>query len=1001
MQNKGLVRIFAGLLALVCIFYLSFSFVTGSYNKKAKAYAAGDPAKEYHYLDSVGAEKVWLGYTLKECREKEINLGLDLKGGMNITMEVSVADILRALSGYNTTENFNKALALASERQKTTQTDYLTLFVQAYNEIDPNAKLSAVFSTFELKDKISSTSTNAEVESVLRSEVEDAVDNSFNVLRTRIDRFGVVQPNIQKLDQQGRILIELPGIKEPERVRKLLQGSANLEFWETFECSEVFSYLMRANQLIATLENANTPAQETVEETEAAPVVAEVDSALSMTDSLAAQLAADDEIAAQEDNAAALEEYKKNNPLFAVLQPSIDAAGQPMRGPVVGIAHYSDTAAVNRYLSMPKVRELLPRDLQFRWTVKAIDEAGYYFQLVAIKVSNRDGRAPLEGNVITDARADFSQSSVYAEVSMSMNAEGAKTWARLTKDNIGKSIAIALDGYIYSFPTVQTEITGGNSSITGNFTVEEAKDLANTLKSGKMPAPARIVQEDVVGPSLGKEAIQSGLISFVIAFILVLLYMIFYYGLIPGLIADAALFINVFFLMGILASFSAVLTLPGIAGIVLTLGMAVDGNVLIYERVREEMAAGKNMRKAIVDGFSNAISAIVDANVTTLITGIILAVFGTGPIKGFAVTLIIGIITSFITSVFITRILLDSYARRENAKALAFTTNITKNWFRNLRFDFIGKRKFGYIFSGTLIVIAICAFIFQGLNYGVDFKGGRNYVVRFDQSVKTDDVRELLENAFEGSGVQVITIGADNQVRITTDYKTNETGDDVDAEIVTLLYNNLKPMLNDNVTLDQFSSDYIVSSQKVGPSIADDIKTSAIWSILLAVLAMFIYILIRFRDISFSVGTVVGLIHDVCIILGAYALLWPIMPFSLQIDQAFIAAILTIIGYSVNDTVVVFDRVRENIGLYPKRDRRMIINEALNSTLSRTFSTSMSTGVTLLAIFFFGGETIRGFVFAMLLGVILGTYSTLFVAVPLAYDTMKKRINKKAAAVTE
>ncbi len=1001
MQNKGLVRIFAGLLALVCIFYLSFSFVTGSYNKKAKAYAAGDPAKEYYYLDSVGAEKVWLGYTLKECREKEINLGLDLKGGMNITMEVSVADILRALSGYNTTENFNKALAMASERQKTTQTDYLTLFVQAYNEIDPNAKLSAVFSTFELKDKISSTSTNAEVESVLRSEVEDAVDNSFNVLRTRIDRFGVVQPNIQKLDQQGRILIELPGIKEPERVKKLLQGSANLEFWETFECAEVINYLMRANQLIATLENANAPVQEVAEETEETPVVAEVDSTLSMTDSLAAQLAADDEIAAQEDNAAALEEYKKNNPLFAVLQPSVDAAGQPMRGPVVGIAHYSDTATVNSYLSMTKVRELLPRDLQFRWTVKAIDEAGYYFQLVAIKVSNRDGRAPLEGGVITDARADFSQSSVYAEVSMSMNAEGAKTWARLTKDNIGKSIAIALDGYIYSFPTVQGEITGGNSSITGNFTVEEAKDLANTLKSGKMPAPARIVQEDVVGPSLGKEAIQSGLISFVIAFVLVLLYMIFYYGLIPGLIADAALFINVFFLMGILASFSAVLTLPGIAGIVLTLGMAVDGNVLIYERVREEMAAGKNMRKAIVDGFSNAISAIVDANVTTLITGIILAVFGTGPIKGFAVTLIIGIITSFITSVFITRILLDSYARRDNAKVLPFTTNFTKNWFRNLRFDFIGKRKFGYIFSGALIVIAICSFIFQGLNYGVDFKGGRNYVVRFDQSVKTDDVRELLENAFEGAGVQVITIGADNQVRITTEYKTEETGDAVDAEIVGLLYNNLKPMLGDNVTLDQFSNDYIVSSQKVGPSIADDIKTSAVWSILFAVLAMFIYILIRFRDISFSVGTAIGLVHDVCIILGAYALLWPIMPFSLQIDQAFIAAILTIIGYSVNDTVVVFDRVRENIGLYPKRDRRMIINEALNSTLSRTFSTSMSTGVTLLAIFFFGGETIRGFVFAMLLGVILGTYSTLFVAVPLAYDTMKKRIEKKNAASAE
>ena len=999
MQNKGLVRIFAGLLTLVCVFYLSFSFVTGSYNKKAKAYANGDPAKEYHYLDSVGAEKVWLGYTLKECREKEINLGLDLKGGMNITMEVSVADILKALSGYNTTENFNQALKLASERQQSTQADYLTLFVQAYQEIDPNAKLSAIFSTFELKDKISSTSTNAEVESILREEVEGAIDNSFNVLRTRIDRFGVVQPNIQKLDQQGRILIELPGIKEPERVRKLLQGSANLEFWETYEMSEVAPNLIQANALIAEMQRAAEPQENEVEEVvEETEVLEAQDSVASAVDSLAAQLAANNPEAAAADNEEALEKYKKENPLFAVLQPSIDQAGQAMRGPVVGIAHYSDTVAVNKYLGMKQVRELMPRDLQFRWTVKAFDEAGYYYQLVAIKVTNRDGRAPLEGSAVTDARADFSQSSVYANVSMTMNAEGAKTWARLTKENIGKSIAIALDGYIYSFPTVQTEITGGNSSITGNFSVEEAKDLANTLKSGKMPAPARIIQEDVVGPSLGEAAIKSGLISFIIAFCLVLLYMIFYYGLIPGLIADIALFANVFFLMGILASFSAVLTLPGIAGIVLTLGMAVDANVLIYERVREEMAAGKNMRKAIGDGFGNAISAIVDANLTTLITGIILAVFGTGPIKGFAVTLIIGIITSFVTAVFITRLLLDIYARRENAQILQFTTTFTKKWFRNLNINFIDTRKIGYIISGTMIVVALCGLLFQGLNYGVDFSGGRNYVVRFDQSVETEDVRELLEDAFDGAGVQVISIGTDNQVRISTKYRIQETGEQVDNDIITVLYENLKPMLADGLTLEQFANESILSSQKVGPSIADDIKTSAVWAILFAMIAIFLYIFIRFRDFAFSVGTLVALAHDVIIIMGIYALVWPIMPFSLEIDQAFIAAILTIIGYSVNDTVVIFDRVRENVGLYPKRDRKSIINESLNVTLSRTFSTSMSTGVTVLAIFFFGGETIRGFIFAMLLGVILGTYSTLYVAVPVAYDVMNRKRNKAVEA---
>ena len=997
MQNKGLVRIFAGALTLVCLFYLSFSFVTNSYNKQAKEYADGDKAKEYDYLDSISAEKVWLGYTLKECREKEINLGLDLKGGMNVTLEVSVPDILRALSGYNTSENFTSAIALANSRQTEGQTDYLTLFVQAYNEIDPEAKLAAVFSTFELKDKISLTSTNAEVVETLKTEIEGAINNSFNVLRTRIDRFGVVQPNIQKLEQTGRILIELPGIKEPDRVRKLLQGTANLEFWETYELNEIWSSLMQLNGELAALQQTTEEAAETPAE-ESAPVETPAVETNAL-DSLTAQLSESE--AETKNNEAAIEEFKKQNPLFAALQPSVSQSGAPTHGPVIGLAHYSDTAAVNAMLASKQAKELLPRDLAMRWTVKAIDEAGTFFQLVAIKVSNRDGRAPLEGDVITDANADFSQTSAYANVSMSMNAEGAKTWARMTRENIGKSIAIALDGYIYSFPTVNSEIQGGNSQITGNFSVEEAKDLANTLKSGKMPAPARIIQEDIVGPSLGKEAISSGMMSFIIAFCLVLLYMIMYYGLIPGLIADVALFCNVFFLLGILASFSAVLTLPGIAGIVLTLGMAVDANVLIYERIREEMRAGKNMKRAITDGFSNAISAIVDAQLTTMITGIVLAVFGTGPIKGFAVTLIIGLITSFVTAVFITRILLERYAAKENAKELPFTTNVTKNWFQGINFDFIGKRKIGYIISAillTLSVIGLIPGVMGNLNLGIDFSGGRNYVVRFEESVKTDEIRNLLQDEFDGVNVQVITIGSDNQVRVSTKYKIEDNSASIDDEIEKRLYNGLKEKIGTDVTLADFKTNYIQSSQKVGPTIADDIKTSAVWAIIFAMLAIFLYIFMRFKNVAFSFGALASLVHDVVIILGSFALLWRIMPFSMEIDQAFIAAILTIIGYSVNDTVVVFDRVRENIGLYPKRNRKRIINESLNVTLSRTFSTSLSTLVPLVAIFIFGGETIRGFVFALLLGVVLGTYSTLFVAIPTAYDAMKGKLNEKEDA---
>ena len=1009
MQNKGLVRILAVCLALVCAFYLSFSLVTSHYDKAAKEYAAGDAVKEYQYLDSIAAKKVWFGYTLKECREKEINLGLDLKGGMNVTMEVSVPDILDALSGHNETPNYKEALARARQKQKSSGADFVTLFIESYKEVDPNGQLASIFSTFELKDKVTLTSTNEEVEKVIREEVDGAIQNSFNVLRTRIDRFGVVQPNIQKLAQPGRILIELPGIKEPERVRKLLQGSANLEFWETYEAAELLPMLAQINREFA----ASAPQEEAAEEVKAeeAPK-AESEDLADLVDNLGT-----DSAAIEADQAAQIAEYKKNNPLFAILNPSVNQAGQAYRGPVIGTVHYVDTAKVNAMLNSQIAKAVLPRDARFYWTVKAIDEANSYFQLVALK-AQRDGRASLEGDVITDARADFSQFSAYANVSMSMNAEGAKTWQRLTKDNIGKSVAIVLDGYVYSFPTVQNEIAGGNSQITGNFTVEEAKDLANTLKSGKMPAPARIIEESVVGPSLGREAIQSGLWSFVLGFVLILIYMIFYYGWIPGLIADAALVCNVFLLLGILASFSAVLTLPGIAGIVLTMGCAVDANVLIYERIREELRAGKGMRKAIEDGFKGAISAIVDANVTSFLTGAILAIFGTGPIKGFAVTYMIGIISSFLTAVFITRLLLEDYASKDNAKELSFTTKLMKNFLQNMHFDFIAARKWAYCLSGALVIFAILGLephIFGKLNLGIDFSGGRNYVVRFDNNINTQDVRESLDKTFSATlddgelfSLNVITYGNDaNQVRISTNYRIHEETAEADEQIEALLYEGCKPFLGDDITFEDFRSTDsnaevgIMSSQKVGPAIADDITTSAIWAVLAALVVIFLYILLRFRNFAYSVGALVALAHDTVIILGLYAILWKIMPFSMEIDQAFIAAILTVIGYSINDTVVIFDRVREYNGLYPKREKHVNINDALNNTLSRTFSTSMSTFVVLLAIFIFGGETIQGFVFALLMGVIVGTYSSLFIASPIAYDiqmAQARRAEKKAEA---
>ena len=1006
MQNKGFITAFAVLLSLVCLFYLSFNVVTSYYNNEAKEYANGDKTAEYHYLDSLSTEQVWLGYTLKECREKELGLGLDLKGGMNVILEVSVPDIVRTLAGNSKDATFNKAMEMAIERQASSQKDFLELFNEAYTELDPNARLSAIFTTFSLKDRINLKSTNEEVISVLKEEVQATVDNSFNVLRTRIDRFGVVQPNIQRLETNGRILIELPGIKEPERVRKLLQGSANLEFWETFNLTEIYGDLEKANAVIAeTLASTESPAakEEKVEKQEI----------VNSLDSLSAALANQD--AAVSDSAKQMEEFAKANPLFSKLMIS-NSNGQLIPTPAIGVVSIRDTATVMNYLNMRKVKEVLPRELAFRWTVKPVDEKGLYYELVAIKVTDRDGKAPLEGNVITDARDDMDQISARSTVSMTMNPEGAKAWAKLTKENIGRSIAIVLDDMVYSFPNVNSEITGGRSEISGNFTPQEAKDLANVLKSGKMPAPSRIIQEDVVGPSLGHEAITKGLMSFAIAFVVVMLYMMFFYGFKPGLVVDAALLINVFFLIGILASFKAVLTLPGIAGIVLTMGMAVDANVLIYERIKEELRAGKTHKSAVEDGYKNAMSAIVDSNLTTALTGIILFYFGTGPIKGFATTLIIGLITSFFTAVFLTRIFYMKKVENNSISDWTFTTKISKNLFANTKVNWIKIRKVGYILSAAFALIACVSLGFRGLNQGIDFTGGRNYVVRFADNVNTEDVLNLLEEKLTDAHTSVITIGSDDQVRISTNYKIEENSETIDDEVEQLIYDALQEELAQyEVSKEMFLKGYLLeegkavladvdaentlgvqSSQKVGPAIADDIKADAILAILFSMIGIFIYIFIRFKNVSYSVGSIASLAHDVVFILGCFSLLYSILPFSIEIDQAFIAAILTIIGYSMNDTVVVFDRVRELVGLYPNRDRKDVINEAINATLTRTLSTSLSTFVVLLTIFCLGGETIRGFVFAMMIGVIVGTYSTLFVAIPLAYDIEKKKLAKAA-----
>ena len=1004
MQNKGFVKVFAVLLTLVCVFYLSFSFVTRHYTNKAKEIANGDPKVEQDYLDSLSNEKVWLGnWTLKDCREMEISLGLDLKGGMNVILEVSVPDVIKALADNKPDEAFNKALAEAAKQAVNSQDDIITLFVREYHKIAPDAKLSELFATQQLKDKVNQKSTDAEVEKVLRAEVKAAVENSYNVLRTRIDRFGVVQPNIQSLeDKMGRIMVELPGIKEPERVRKLLQGSANLEFWETYTAKEILPAMQSADAKLRTiLAEETTVDGDTIEAavlTEATPVEKK---AVSAADSLAAALKGD---AAAEDKAAVnMEEIKKQYPLLAMLQ--LNSSGQ---GPVIGYANYKDTAEINKYLAMPEVKAELPKDLRLKWGVSPseFDKKGQTFELYAIKSTERNGKAPLEGDVVTDAKDEFDQYSKPA-VSMATNSDGARRWAQLTKQNIGRSIAIVLDNYVYSAPNVNSEITGGRSQITGHFTPEQAKDLANVLKSGKMPAPAHIVQEDIVGPSLGQESINAGVFSFVVALILLMVYMCSMYGFIPGMVANCALILNFFFTLGILSSFQAALTMSGIAGMVLSLGMAVDANVLIYERTKEELRAGKGVKKALADGYSNAFSAIFDSNLTSIITGIILFNFGTGPIRGFATTLIIGILVSFFTAVFMTRLVYEHFMNKDKWLNLTFTTKISKNLMTNTHFDFMGTNKKSMIIVSAIIIVCIGSFAIRGLSQSIDFTGGRNFKVQFENPVEPEQVRELISSKFGDANVSVIAIGTDKKtVRISTNYRIEDAGNNVDSEIEAYLYETLKPVLTQNITLETFidrdnhTGGSIVSSQKVGPSIADDIKTGAIYSVVLALLAIGLYILLRFRNIAYSIGSIVALSCDTIMIIGAYSLFWGILPFSLEIDQTFIGAILTAIGYSINDKVVIFDRVREFFGLYPKRDKRVLFNDSLNTTLARTINTSLSTLIVLLCIFILGGDSIRSFAFAMILGVVIGTLSSLFIASPIAYNMMK---NKKvvAAAATE
>ena len=1005
MQNKGIVKFVAIVLVLVCCFYLSFSFVTRYHENKAAA--MGEEAGQ-EYLDSIMNEKVYCGiYSFKQCREMEIGLGLDLKGGMNVILEVSVPDVVDVLADHKTDAAYKKSMEEAKKEEETSQDDFISLFVKYWKKNSNGRPLAAVFATQQMKGKVSTQSSDSEVESALRAEVQSAVDNSFNVVRNRIDKFGVVQPNIQKLEgQSGRIMVEMPGIKEPERVRKLLQGSANLEFWETYNSQEIYPLLAQLNQKYAI---TGGEAEEVAADTIAADTTA---AATAATTDLAAKLAAGKKDAKVAD-AKAKAEALKQNPLFAVFQPV------PQGLSIVGYANARDTADVNKVIYSDIARQVLPAECKLRWGAQPEDFGGEntkgdIYALYALKVTEPNGRAPLEGDVITNAKDEFDQMG-HPSVSMQMNSDGARRWSQITKQNIGRGVAIVLDDAVYSSPRILTQIDGGNSQITGNFTIETTKDLANTLNSGKMPAPTRIVQEEVVGPSLGAQSIKQGVISFIVAFVLLMVYMIMLYGFIPGILADIALLFNLFFTLGILTSFQAALTMPGIAGIVLTLGTAVDANVLIYERIKEELCRGLGMKEALQKGYSNAFSAIFDSNVTSLITGFILLFFGTGPVKGFATTWIIGIFCSFFTAVFLTRLVYENRLKKDKWLNLTFVTGYSKNLMQNAHYNFMGMYKKSFLVWGVAAIVFLGSFFVRGLSQSIDFTGGRNYVVTLDKESHVEDVRQALtgvfvntvgENTGKEANTSVIALGTDGKtIRVSTNWDIESNNPEVDDKAETILYNALKKggfvsqaKVEDFKNPDVREGGSIISSAKVGPAVAKDITYGAIVSVIIALIAIFLYILLRFRNVAYSTGATIALALDALVVIGFYSVLWGWVPMSLEIDQVFIGAILTVIGYSINDKVVVFDRIRENFQLYGKRDRQQLFNDSLNQTLARTINTSITTLIVLLCIFILGGDSIRSFSFAMILGVVFGTLSSLFIAAPTAFLVMGRTIREDEAA---
>ena len=991
MQNKGIVIVLAVLMTLASIFYLSFSVATNYYDSEAAKIK--DPIAQQDYKDSVK----YLGiYSYQRCLETQIGLGLDLKGGMNVILEISVPDVVETLADHKTDAAFVKSMEQAKKEEETSQSDFISLFIKYYRQNAPGHRLAEIFATQQLKGQVSTQSSDKEVEKALRSQVQSAIDNSYNVVRNRIDKFGVVQPNIQKLEgQEGRIMVEMPGVREPERVRKLLQGSANLEFWETYNSEEITPYLRQLDQTMANGGEVkkDTAATEKKDDAAKKAEVAEKTSPAKLKVNANKNSAAK---AAASSESARMAQAKKTNPLLAVLQLAPQGSLS-----VVGYANVRDTAAVNKIIYSAAAKQVLPSDLKLLWGAKPADGLSVknVYELYALKVTQSNGHAPLEGDVITDAKDEFDQMSNRPSVSMSMNSDGARRWAEMTKANINKAIAIVLDGAVYSAPRVNGEISGGNSQITGNFTIEDTKDLANTLKSGRMPAPARIVQEDVVGPTLGAQSIQQGLISFAVAFILLMLYMVLMYDFIPGMMANFALLVNLFFTLGILTSFQAALTMPGIAGIVLTLGMAVDANVLIYERTKEELRKGKALREAIKAGYGNAFSAIFDSNLTSIITGVILFVFGTGPVRGFATTLIIGICCSFFTAVYLTRLVYENRLAKDKWLKQNFTTRLSRNFLQNNHVGFMNMYKKTFTIVGILIAVFVVSFFVRGLSKSIDFTGGRNYVVKLEKAVEPEDVSRALQTSFPNSSVSALALGTDHKtIRISTNYKIESNSPTIDDEVEEILFKALsKEGMVTQKSVEAFKNPdvraggSIISSAKVGPSVAKDITYGAIISVIFALIAIFLYILLRFRNLAFSLGASVALAIDTVVVLGFYSLLWNVVPFSLEIDQTFIGAILTVIGYSINDKVVVFDRIRENLGLYKKRDFFTIFNNSLNETLARTVNTSLTTLIVLLCIFILGGDSIRSFAFAMIIGVIFGTLSSIFVAAPIAYMTLSRR----------